>query len=318
MSPSPKISLLIPCFRQAHYLDEALASVARQDWEDLEILVADDASGDEAARVMEPWLHRDPRIRFREHPRNLGLAANWNWCLREARGQAIKLMGADDRLETRDCLSRQWAALQEPGVNLVACARQLIDQAGRLIRVESTLELGLHGGDAVLNRMLETQINLVGEPVCALFWKRPAPRGFDPGYRQLTDMEFWFHLLPQGNLVYLTDPLVSFRTHPGQESQRNWDSGLSLQEHFRLLLAEACATGRSVAAQQAVALWAWSMSRHLPRPTLREFSGPMKKLQARVGFFRFRLAAAKFVFQRIAARWGRSIRKRLGQAGEIK
>jgi len=57
--------------------------------------------------VVETFQRRDPRIRFCEHPRNLGLTANWNWCLREARGQAIKLMGGDDLLKERDCLSRQ-------------------------------------------------------------------------------------------------------------------------------------------------------------------------------------------------------------------
>jgi len=306
-----KISLLIPCFRQAHYLEEALASVTRQDWEDLEIIVADDASGDGAAQVMEPWLRRDPRIRFRQHPRNLGLTANWNWCLREARGQAIKLMGADDRLEAPDCLSLQWYALQKPGVALVASARQLIDEAGRPIRVERTLQAGRHKGNVVLDQMLKTQINLVGEPVAAMFWKHQAARGFDPAFRQLSDMELWFHLLAQGDLVYSAEPLVSFRTHARQESRRNWESGLSLEEHFRLLLREAAEPGRHPAARRAVALWTWSMSHHLPGETLQEFADPIKKLRARIGPVRFRLAVAGFLIRRLAARWGRSVRKRI-------
>lgn len=313
LAPSPKISVLIPCFRQTCYLEETLASVIRQNWQDMEIIVADDASGDQAAMVVETFQRRDPRIRFYGHTRNLGLTANWNWCLQEARGQTIKLMGGDDLLDDPDCLSRQWAALQKPGLALVSSARQLIDETGQPIRIESTLSPGLHAGAAARNRMLETQMNLVGEPVCALFWRKLSSRGFDPAYQQLTDMEFWFHLLSQGDLLCQHEPLVSFRIHPRQQSQQNWSSGLSLEEHFCLLLQEANKPYCSTRARQAVALWTWGMLPNLPGNSSLNLTEPMRRLRSQLGYIRFGLATTGHLFRRLAGRWGRSIRKRLRQ-----
>jgi glycosyltransferase involved in cell wall biosynthesis len=279
----------------------------------MEIIVADDASGDGAAVVVEAFQRRDSRIRFHEHPQRLGLTANWNWCLREARGQTIKLMGGDDLLEAPDCLSRQWAALQKPGLALVSSARQLIDEAGEPIRIESTFSPGLHTGAAARDRMLETQTNLVGEPVCALFWRKLSSRGFDPTYRQLTDMEFWFHLFTQGDLLYQREPLVSFRMHPRQQSEQNWKSGLSSEEHVRLLLQEASKPCCSRKARRAVALWTWDMLPHLPRSSALNLMKSAQRLRSQLGHIRFGLAATVHLFHRLAGRWGRSIRKRLGQ-----
>jgi glycosyltransferase involved in cell wall biosynthesis len=294
-------------------LEKTLDSVTQQNWQDMEIIVADDASKDGAAMVVETFQRRDSRIRFCEHPRNLGLTANWNWCLREARGQAIKLMGGDDLLKERDCLSLQWAALQKPGLALVSSARQLIDETGWPIRIESTLSPGLHAGASARNRMLETQMNLVGEPVCALFWRNLSSRGFDPAYQQLTDVEFWFHLLSQGDLLYQHEPLVSFRIHPRQQSQQNWSSGLSLEEHFRLLLQEANKPYCSTRARQAMALWTWGMLRHLPESSSLNLMKSMQRLRSQLGYVQFWLVATGHLFRKVATRWGRSIRKRLGQ-----
>lgn len=279
----------------------------------MEVIVADDASGDGAAAVVEAFQRRDSRIRFHEHPQRLGLTANWNWCLREARGQTVKLMGGDDLLEAPDCLSRQWAALQKPGLALVSSARQLIDEAGEPIRIESTFSPGLHTGAAARDRMLETQTNLVGEPVCALFWRKLSSRGFDPSYRQLTDMEFWFHLLAQGDLLYQHEPLVSFRMHPKQQSQQNLKSGVSLEEHARLLLQEASKPYCSTRARQAVALWTWGVRPQLSGNSAFNLVEPMRRVRRQLGYVQFWLVATGHLFRKVATRWGRSIRKRLGQ-----
>ena len=313
MPSPPKISVLIPCFRQTCYLEEALASVIRQNWQDMEIIVADDASEDGAALVVEAFQRRDSRIRFHGHPQRIGLTANWNWCLREASGQTIKLMGGDDLLEAPDCLSRQWAALQRPGLALVSSARQLIDEAGEPIRIESTFSPGLHTGAAARDRMLETQTNLVGEPVCALFWRKLASRGFDPTYRQLNDMEFWFHLLTQGDLLYQREPLVSFRMHPRQQSEQNWKSGLSSEEHVRLLLQEASKPSCGRKARRAVALWTWGMLPRLPRSSALNLMESAQRLRSQLGHIRFWFAATGHLLRRLASRWERSIRKRIGQ-----
>lgn len=195
----------------------------------------------------------------------------------------------------------------------MSSARQLIDEAGAPIRIESTFSPGLHTGAAARDRMLETQTNLVGEPVCALFWRKLSSRGFDPTYRQLNDMEFWFHLLTQGDLLYQHEPLVSFRMHPRQQSEQNWKSGLSSEEHVRLLLQEASKPCCGRKARRAVALWTWGMLPYLPRSSALNLMESAQRLRSQLGHIRFWFAATGHLLRRLAGRWGRSIRKRIGQ-----
>ena len=130
----PKISVLIPCYHQAQFLPEALDSVLRQDFQDLEVIASDDASPDNTFSVLQDYSRRDSRIRIFHQPSNLGMVENWNLCLRQARGEAVKLMGGDDRLDRTDCLSRQWQSLQSPGVALAACARKIINQSSDTLK----------------------------------------------------------------------------------------------------------------------------------------------------------------------------------------
>lgn len=311
MGPSPKISILLPSYRQERFVREAVESVLMQDFPDWEMVASDDASPDGTAAILEEYARRDPRIRFCHQKSNLGMVENWNWCLREARGEAVKLMGADDRLEKPDCLSRQWAALQNPGVSLVASARRLIDEHSCAIRTESGFATARTAGPAAMNRMLETQTNLVGEPVCALFWKTAASRGFHPGYPQLADMEMWFQLLQQGDLFYEQGPLCSFRVYPNQLSQRNLQSGHSLREHVRFMIARSQNTSMGITTKRSVYFWALETRKRNPGLWNPDFEGGFLELRQQLGGASFWFSWLWRQVGRTGTRLGRSISKRV-------
>jgi glycosyltransferase involved in cell wall biosynthesis len=235
----PRISVLIPCYQQARFLPEALDSVLCQDFHDLEVIASDDASPDNTFPILQDYAQRDSRIRIFRQPSNLGMVKNWNFCLRQARGEAVKLMGGDDHLDRADCLSRQWQSLQTPGVALAACARRIINESSVKIETLVNLPSGVYSQDKIIPKILEHQDNLIGEPVCCLFHRKDATRGFHPEYLQNTDIEMWLHLLQRGGLACDSEPLVSFRRHLHQASQQNWISGLALEEHCLLMLRYA-------------------------------------------------------------------------------
>lgn len=87
------VSVVIPCYRQAHFLPEAIESVLRQSYPRREIIVVDDGSPDETAEVAA----RYPGVRCVRQP-NRGLAAARNRGLAEARGEFVVFLDADDRL----------------------------------------------------------------------------------------------------------------------------------------------------------------------------------------------------------------------------
>src|SRR4029078_349231 len=101
---SPLVSILIPTYDYGRYLPEAIESVLEQDYPNFEVLISDDASRDDSAKVIARYAAKDPRIRAHIQPANLGMVENWNWCLREARGEYIKFLFGDDKLASREAL----------------------------------------------------------------------------------------------------------------------------------------------------------------------------------------------------------------------
>jgi glycosyltransferase involved in cell wall biosynthesis len=303
-----KISVLLPCYEQSRFLPEALDSVLRQDFNDLEVIASDDASSDNTYSVLQDYAARDPRIRIFHQPSNLGMVANWNFCLRQARGEAVKLMGGDDRLDRVDCLSRQWQSLQAPCVALAASARSIIDESSSNIETLINLPFGIFSQDEIIPRMFVHQDNLIGEPVCCLFRRTHATRGFHPAYLQNTDIEMWFHLLRFGGLAYDPEPLVAFRRHPSQNTNIHNKSGLSLKEHRFLMLQEAKDPRVSLTMKFRVLRQARDMLRYAPSEKAASAVADLEKV---IGPFKLSLSRICYEIQRTLKRWSRSIGKRL-------
>jgi len=232
-----KVSVLIPVYNAARYLPECLASLLAQDFKDMEILVADDGSADGTAEIIRQFAARDARLRWWKNPRNLGLAGNHNACLQAARGDFIKFIHADDKLLHSSALTRMVAALeQDETVSLVATGAQIIDEQSRVLRVQNNFRrTGRWEGKAVIVRCLEQNGNIIGEPTRTLFRKSQAQRGFDARYRQIGDLEMWFHLLEQGCFAYLAEPLFAYRIHPQQATALNRCNDAIADEHLMLL-----------------------------------------------------------------------------------
>lgn len=93
----PKVSIYIPTFRAARYLREAIDSVLDQDFEDLEVCVADDGSPDDTLRILEQYAS-EPRVRW-QTGRNGGIGHASNRAIRMTRGIYVGQLDSDDRLK---------------------------------------------------------------------------------------------------------------------------------------------------------------------------------------------------------------------------
>ena len=232
MNP-PKISILIPTYNYARFLPDAIESVLAQDCRDFELLIIDDCSSDNTAAIVQPFCSRDERVRFSVNAANLGMVNNWNHCLELARGKYIKFLFGDDQLCHPQALGKMIALLERhPSATLASSARVILDEKSKVVDVYRDLAEGCHNGREIITAcLMENGKNLVGEPSSVLFRKSDAQRGFDARYRQIVDIEMWFHLLEKGDLAYTREPLCAFRCHPLQQTERNTDSGVAWQEH---------------------------------------------------------------------------------------
>jgi glycosyltransferase involved in cell wall biosynthesis len=233
----PVVSILVPVYNGERYLAECLESILAQDFENYELLVADDGSKDGSIGIMERFAARDKRLRWWRNPHNLGLGGNFNACLKAAQGRYIKYVLQDDKLLHSSVVRRMAEILDsDASVSLVGSASQIIDSESRVVRVRNRFRhSGVMEGKRVIVECLKEYANLIGEPSLVLFRKSQALRGYDEGLKQLLDQELWFHLLEQGRFAYIAEPLCAFRQHAAQQTEVNRLRGNCSEEDVLLL-----------------------------------------------------------------------------------
>jgi glycosyltransferase involved in cell wall biosynthesis len=211
----PRVSVLIPSFNGASYIQAAIDSVLSQGIGGLELIVADDNSSDGTADIVASY--RDSRIRLERNAANLGAQGNWNRVLTLATGDYIKLMPQDDLLRP-GCLPRQIAVLDADTteeIALVFGARDIIGANGRVIARRG---LGRRTSGRVTARGLVRQCvrrgtNMIGEPGAVLFRRSFADKVglFDASQPYVIDLDYWLRLLAHGDAWYLAEPVSAFR-----------------------------------------------------------------------------------------------------------
>jgi glycosyltransferase involved in cell wall biosynthesis len=92
----PDISVIMPVFNGAAFLDRAVRSVLAQGFFRWELLAVDDSSQDGSFDRLLNWSKADSRIRFWRLPTNRGPAAARNHALRQARGAIVAYLDCDD------------------------------------------------------------------------------------------------------------------------------------------------------------------------------------------------------------------------------
>ncbi|MDR3459435.1 MAG: glycosyltransferase [Verrucomicrobiae bacterium] len=222
--PPPKVSVCIDVYNYADFLPQAIESALAQTLRDLEVIVVDDCSTDDSHAVACRYARQDARVRVHRNPANLGMVKNRNACLKLAQGEFVKFVHADDYLCAPAALGKMVARMEaSPATALVACAMQYVREDGGATERSPRHfpETRLLAGTTVIARCLLEQKNLIGGPSATLFRRRLAARGFDEKYFHAADLEMWFHLLEQGCFGYVDEPLVAYRWHGRQQTEKD-------------------------------------------------------------------------------------------------
>jgi glycosyltransferase involved in cell wall biosynthesis len=227
------VSLCIPTYNGARYLERCLDSALAQTFTDFEVVVVDDGSADATPAIVRRYAEADGRIRVSRNARRRGLVANWNRCVEQARGAWVKFLFQDDLLEP-SCLERMLRA-SRPGVDLVVARRALIVEAGTATAVEDAYRSYLARHDLARHcpgqeyiapeRFAEILLsapggNCIGEPTATLVRRSAFDRygGFNRHLAILCDWEFSARVAVNGGLCYVDTTLAHFRVHGGGAS----------------------------------------------------------------------------------------------------
>lgn len=231
---SPLVSIVIPTFKRADYLKEAVASALAQTYRNIEVLIGDNGPPD-ATRGSESAAAGDPRVKYRRNARNLGMPGNFNALADAAQGEFLVAIGDDDRL-LPECVSRLLAAMK-PETQLVFANHYLIESRGKRLEPESREQTRRYGRDTLPAGLLENAQAAAWQQSVAL--SATLMRTADMQrlrFREdlnTPDTEFFIRLAQEGaRFVFVPDYLAEYRVHPGTETS----SGLCSERLVECLL----------------------------------------------------------------------------------
>lgn len=97
---SALVSIIVPCYKQAHFLEESLQSVLNQTFTDWECIIVNDGSPDNTEQIARQWCGRDRRFKY-IYKENGGLSSARNVGIKESSGVFILPLDADDILHAQ-------------------------------------------------------------------------------------------------------------------------------------------------------------------------------------------------------------------------
>ena len=123
------VSVLMSVYNNAPTLEAAADSVLRQSYDNLELILCDDASTDDTWEIMQRIAARDARVLCFQNEKNLGLGASLNRCLARSAGEYIARQDADD-LSDPDRLEKTLAFLLAENAPYAGCGVRVFDDNG--------------------------------------------------------------------------------------------------------------------------------------------------------------------------------------------
>jgi glycosyltransferase involved in cell wall biosynthesis len=132
MASLPLVTVIITTYNYAHTVGFAIDSALAQDYPELEVLVVDNCSTDATPELVERY-RPDPRFRYIRNESNIGMVPNHNKGLREARGQYVVFLSADDFLLPGHVLGSYRFLRDHPEIDVLYASTFFVDESGRFI-----------------------------------------------------------------------------------------------------------------------------------------------------------------------------------------
>lgn len=241
MLESPRITFAIPYYRGREHLGEAIRSVLAQTASDWSLLVVDDCGPEPARDVVAGF--DDPRISYVRNERNLGLAGNWNECVRLATTTWVTILHGDDRLLPEYAARVLAAAERQPGVTALFTDSVNIDGSGAPTRTLADVAKGLlprRKGDHELSGDDDLAGLLAGNyivcPTMCLRRDLVGDAPFDASLKFVPDWEFTTRVLMEGGRLFaVRTPLLEYRRHGGSETSLQTEDASRFVEEIAFL-----------------------------------------------------------------------------------
>jgi glycosyltransferase involved in cell wall biosynthesis len=206
---APKISVVIPAYNVAAYIGEALASVAAQKFREYEVIVVNDGSPDTGEFEKAIRNHLEDVVYIKQRSAGAGTARNT--AIREARGEIIAFLDADD-IWLPDFLTSQYVFLQRNSFDLVYCDAILFGMNSAYRR--TFMETAPSKGEANFESILDLECNVITSGTMARRQAIIDAGMFETERVRAHDFHLWLRMAKNGAKVgYQHKPLIKYRVH---------------------------------------------------------------------------------------------------------
>lgn len=233
------ISIVIPVYNAAPYLQETIESVQNQTYKNWELILVDDASTDGSMQLLKNYAaeyktdakaasaetnrmadgeNKGHKIKILSLPENKGPAAARNAGIREAEGRYLVFLDADD-IWDKDKLKKQLAFMKEKQCAFSFTGYEFADETaarnGKVVHVPEKIVYE----EALKNTTIST--------ITVMFDREKLPEEllWMPENCQREDTATWWNILKHGYAAYgLDEPLSVYRRHAGSHSANKWNA----------------------------------------------------------------------------------------------
>jgi glycosyltransferase involved in cell wall biosynthesis len=228
MATCPHVSIALATYNMAPFLDQAITSVLQQTYPHFTLHVIDDGSTDQTADVVHRFRD-EPRVRYTRQT-NQGQASAKNCAIRQAKGEYIALLDADDTWEPEK-LSKQVPILRDnPAIGIVYTNFRYMDADGRLL---GSPQRRYYSG-RISGRLLVD--NFVNSATCLVRRECFERLGyFDESYPMAIDYDLWLRFSTEYEFHFLDEVLYNYRIWPGQMShnhRRRFECAMDIMRKF--------------------------------------------------------------------------------------
>jgi glycosyltransferase involved in cell wall biosynthesis len=211
----PKVSVLIPSYNQEDVIEQTVMSSLTQDYDNLEVVVSDDASKDETPQILNELEAKYPgRLKVFLHETNLGVTKNHTRGLRECSGEFIAFQDGDD-LFLPGKIKKQVVSMQaHPDCSISSHDVDVFDsESGKTLYLWSQRFGQRQGG----MRELVRYGNYLSSVSVMVRGMHLPPYGYDDRIRIGSDWLLWLEVLSRGKggICYLDEVLARYRRHTG-------------------------------------------------------------------------------------------------------
>ena len=244
----PKVSVIVTNYNHAPYLVERLESILDQTYNDLELLILDDASTDDSFRILTRYYSK-PRVKILMNAVNSGAAfPQWNRGIHLAKGEYVWIAESDDSADPHLLETLVPLLDENPSLGVAYCQSRIINpeshEVGDSLNWTSDLDPTRWKADFINNGKDEIRNYLIYKNTIpnasAVITRRSVLKEVlpvDTSFQLCGDWMHWGKLLLQTDLAYVAEPLNYWRL--GSSNSRTltpgvleWEEGQRVIRHF--------------------------------------------------------------------------------------